>query len=669
MEWDGRTPDAAAYAALLKAAYTAVKEAAPGLPVAAAGLAFTTGDGQTAAGDLDYLQQLYREGAGAYFDVLAAHPYGFGQPPGQPAAADRLNFRRIELQRAVMIANGDDRKGVWITEMGWRTSAPAADRWQVVTAEQQRDYTIGAVEWAARYPWLQRMALWELTRAPDVYGYALWQGPGRTTPAYRALVERQDTASTSHATPASHDKDAPVEILAPDVIVRLGDRGELHPHWVHLYRGGERFSPDWKGEFFVQKNQSQGSYELLLETMQVDQPANRIAINGTTLFDPLQPRTRLDPTSTWATQRLPIPPSVLRAGVNEITIAGGLRLPVRQYAWWRWENFQLRNIRLAPYFVFPQATIRWETPLGAPRGWAETNRVRIMAESGSLFLTANRSGQIWQLEAPSAPQGQKLLPRAEGADEHVFRDAAEDGEAGETRQVAATDRGLLWRKGDSRWAPAAGAPAVHANVVIDHAGVWYAGLEQRGVWEANELQGPWRPAGLEGRTVLDLAAGGDSTLYAASDDGVYQRENAGWRRLPALPAGERAANANFVPRLWVGTRGEVVVRSEDRLFVLDPAGSTAWRPLGPEELQGRMLTAIGCCGEGTLVGTNGKGLWQQVEGGCMLWHTSHARDASRPHAACGSCGLRLPTHARRHAAARPRRSGPHVPVLSSTRVA
>jgi polysaccharide biosynthesis protein PslG len=652
LEWNGRTPDAAAYAAMLKAAYTAVKETAPGLPVAAAGLALTRGDGQAAAGDLDYLQQLYAAGAGPYFDVLAAHPYGFGQPPNQPPAPDRLNFRRLELQRAIMAANGDSRKPVWITEMGWRTRAPAAERWQVVTPEQQRDYTINALEWAARYPWLQRMALWELTRPPDTYGYALWQGPGQTTPAYRALVARQATAGTADETLMGNDAGAPVEILAPDVIVRLGDRGELHPHWVHLHRSGELFSPDWKGEFFVHKSQLGREYELVLETMQVDQPTNRIVINGTPL-DLLQPRTRLDPTSTWATQRLLIPTGVLRAGVNEITVASGLRLPVRQYAWWRWENFQFRNIRLAPRFVFPLATIRWETPyedmpteqgeaaqpeamqggqgrgapLSSPSGWAETNRVRIMAESGGLWLTANRSGQVWPLDTLQGSEVATLLAQADGAAEHVFRDVAETGSADDRadastdastdghRQVTATDRGLLWRRGDGRWAPVEGAPAAPANVVIHQAGAWYAGFEQRGVWAASAPQGPWQPAGLEGRTVLDLAALDGSTLYAASDDGVYRRQGDGWRRLRALPASESAANANFVPRLWMGTRGEVAARSEDRLFVLDPEAGSAWQPLGPEELQGRILTAIGCCGEGMLVGTNGKGLWQQVDGG------------------------------------------------------
>jgi hypothetical protein len=633
LEWDGRPPDPAGYTALLKAGYSAVKSVAPELPVLAAGLAFTAGDGTAAYNDLAFLEHMYAAGAGAYFDILAAHPYGFGQPPGQPPAADTLNFRRIELHRGVMAANGDGSKPIWITEMGWRTSAPPADRWQVVTPAQQRTYTLAALNWVRRYPWLQRLAFWELNRGDDLYGYALWGGPGRSTPAYRALVARApQTLPAARAAVA-----APVEILAPDVTIRLGDRGELHPHWVHLHRGGRLFSPDWRGEFFLTGAPEVSSFDLVLETMQVDQPTNRIAINGVPL-GALRPRSRLDPTSTWVTQRLSVPPSVLKQGANEIVIASGARLPVRQHRWWRWENFQFRNIRLDAHFVFPKPTIRWQempaeaagvltgtptaaragAPPASPGGWAETNRLRMIETEDVLWLTANRSGQIWQLDARSGAAPVRLQPEQQGAGERIFLDVAAT-DAG--LQVVATDAGLRWRQGATAWRPVQRAPAAYATVVIQQGGAWYAGFATQGVWTAQAPYGPWQPLGLAGRTVLDLAAGKEGQVYAAADNGVYLFTAGSWRRLPALPpAGEEGdpAQANFVGRLWLGPRGELVVRSEDRLFRwASPQSEESslsggmWQPFGPAKLQGRLLALARCCDAGALAGTNGRGIWQQ----------------------------------------------------------
>jgi hypothetical protein len=198
-----------------------------------------------------------------------------------------------------------------------------------------------------------------------------------------------------------------------------------------------------------------------------------------------------------------------------------------------------------------------------------------------------------------------------------------------------------------------GAPAAYAYVVTRHAGAWYAGFAEHGVWTAQTPPGPWQPLGLAGRTVLDLAAGAalrssldaaagaevpvSSTsagnyLLAGTDDGVHLFAAGAWQRLPSLPpAGEEdnAADADFAGRLWLSPRGELVVRSEDRLFQWAPPGGEdtakqdplplaargAWLPFGPPELAGRLLTLAGCCGEGTFVGSNGAGIWQQGPGG------------------------------------------------------
>ena len=637
LEWQGKRPDAAAYAAMLAHIYPVVKEAAPHLPVAAAGLAFTLGDGANAINDLDYLRELYAAGAGASFDALAAHPYGFGQPPEQAPALDRLNFRRLELHRSLMEANGDDHKPIWITEMGWRTSAPdPADRWQVVTPAQQREYTLAAIEFAAGYPWLERMAFWELTAAEDGYGYALWQGEGRTTPAYDALVERHEARRVADANEGasaapegiSHNEAPPsayfcaavnpcrvVEILAPDVIIRLGDRGELHPHWVHLYEGGERFSPVWEGEFFVGAAAAGRRQTLVLETMQIDQPTNEVWINGRWIAR-LPARTRPDPTSTWATARIALPAEAVQPGRNTIRILSGMRNPARSFRWWRRENFQFRHVRLESFSSeadFPASTFApmWR-PLPSPPGWGEPMRVRVFnaqeIEGPTVWLTENRNGQLWRGAATSTGT-LSLSPVTPMHAERLVVDVAVDDEF----TLAATNHGLFWRRGDADWTPAA-APSVYAHVVMKTDAGWCAGLEGRGLWCADEPTGRWRLLGLAGLSVLDLAIS-EERWFAATDAGVYLRTAASWRRLPSLPVAERsAADANYVPRLFLGAQGELVARSDGRLLRWDE-GSNRWAPFGPEQLQGRLYAVLDCCESGAQIAGSRTGLWRlEAEG-------------------------------------------------------
>ncbi|MCB0064394.1 MAG: hypothetical protein KDE19_19855, partial [Caldilineaceae bacterium] len=294
LEWHGQDPDPAAYVQLLRAGTEAARGVAPSLPIFMAGLAFTEG-GDGNMNDLTFLEGVYAAGGAAYFDGLALHPYGFGVPPSTPPAADRLNFRRLALHRQIITANGDSEKPVWITEMGWRVRAPdPADAWQVVTPAQQAAYLQEAIALVETdYPWIQRMAFWQLVAGGDQYGFDLWQGTADTSPAYRALVtacrERPGCDKPATAAPITQESLAhPVEILAPDVTIRLGDRDTLHPHWVHLHNNGRTTQEavlQWQGEFFLQPEQQIRRYTLLLETMQIDQPLNKLVVNGTPIGD------------------------------------------------------------------------------------------------------------------------------------------------------------------------------------------------------------------------------------------------------------------------------------------------------------------------------------------------------------------------------------------------
>ena len=191
-EWGGRPPDPAGYVALLKAGYQAVKAADPGALVVSAGLASTGDDTAAAEDDRRYLEAMYQAGAAPFFDVLGAHPYGFGYPPDDPHGAHHgLNMARLADLRAIMVAHGDQAKPIWATEMGWTVCASGAAAWQAVTEAQQADYLARAFRMApAAWPWLGLMSVWNLggERGTPWPGYSLLEPDGTPRPAYRALA-------------------------------------------------------------------------------------------------------------------------------------------------------------------------------------------------------------------------------------------------------------------------------------------------------------------------------------------------------------------------------------------------------------------------------------------------------------------------------------------------
>lgn len=114
------TPDAAKYAALLKASYASIKAADPGATVVS---------GPTTGNNYSWIQQLYANGAGGSFDVVAVHtdtacldrgPDAFYRDPGgQLAQFTFLGYRSVH---DVMAANGDGGKPIWMSELGWSST-------------------------------------------------------------------------------------------------------------------------------------------------------------------------------------------------------------------------------------------------------------------------------------------------------------------------------------------------------------------------------------------------------------------------------------------------------------------------------------------------------------------------------------------------------------------
>ena len=170
-EWGYQPADPARYVRLLEASYAPIKQANPSAVVLAGALAPTLEATGSSAGlnELDFLQEMYDLGAGEYFDALAIHSYGFQEPPEAEPAPDRLNFRRSELLREIMLANGDGHKPVTITESGWNDHA----RWtQAVRPSQRSAYTVRAFQYAEQnWQWLENLCIWALRYPADVYSY------------------------------------------------------------------------------------------------------------------------------------------------------------------------------------------------------------------------------------------------------------------------------------------------------------------------------------------------------------------------------------------------------------------------------------------------------------------------------------------------------------------
>ncbi|HIQ05311.1 MAG TPA: hypothetical protein EYH31_06395 [Anaerolineae bacterium] len=355
-EWGGRQPDPTAYATLLQAAYHAIKDADPNALVVSAGLAPTNDVNQQALDDRLYLRGLYTAGAAPFFDVLGAHPYGFAYPPDdRHMAHDGLNFARMLDLRQIMADAGDATKRIWATELGWTTTPVTPDQaWLQISETQQATYLVGAFERARReWPWLQLIAVWNLSAHlptdDEKRGYSVVNDDYQPRPAYQALATMPKPYPLSERwldlrhrlRPMSHT----YEVLAPDVVVRLGDVDTFYPHWARIY-GGQTPSRRWEGTFYA-RHPGHGPWLLTMEAMQVEEQGNLVRINGRLLEPPAIPlRGKPDGTSNWTTVFMTVPAGVLHTGVNHIEVLLSPRLPAYQDKHARYESMQFRNVRI-----------------------------------------------------------------------------------------------------------------------------------------------------------------------------------------------------------------------------------------------------------------------------------------------------------------------------------
>jgi hypothetical protein len=169
----------AAYTELLKQSYNAIKAVNPDMIVVSGAMTPTGAPAPAAMDDVEYLRQMYANGAKGFFDAVGAHPSGFANPPDalfqggdyDPARGydDHRSFffrNTMEEYRRVMVENGDGSKTIWPTEFGWpvwRFHGDARFTFaQQNSLERQAEYSVKAYELGREWGWVGTMFLWNL---------------------------------------------------------------------------------------------------------------------------------------------------------------------------------------------------------------------------------------------------------------------------------------------------------------------------------------------------------------------------------------------------------------------------------------------------------------------------------------------------------------------------
>jgi polysaccharide biosynthesis protein PslG len=195
---NGNNEGGAGYAALVKAAYPAIKAVDPTITVVAGALAPYGPYGQTSASAINpitFLQQMYAAGAGGYFDALSMHPYNFAQGL---TATEMLSdeswsgwSQMVDTNpslRSVMIANGDSNKKIWITEMGAPTYSGGVSQTEQANLATQVVALWKSYSWAGNFYWYDlRDDCTDSTN--DQCNFGVVEANDTPKPAYAALTQ------------------------------------------------------------------------------------------------------------------------------------------------------------------------------------------------------------------------------------------------------------------------------------------------------------------------------------------------------------------------------------------------------------------------------------------------------------------------------------------------
>ncbi len=154
------------YAAMLRAAYPAIKQANPNVPVLAGSLVGFNGI---------FLRALYAAGIKGYYDGLAVHFY-------------TLTLAALREFREAQLANGDT-KPLWLDEFGWSSCWP---RYRIqqeqacVTPQVQATNITNLYRSLARTPYIAADVLYQL-QGSRAENFGVLDEKGARKPAYAAL--------------------------------------------------------------------------------------------------------------------------------------------------------------------------------------------------------------------------------------------------------------------------------------------------------------------------------------------------------------------------------------------------------------------------------------------------------------------------------------------------
>jgi hypothetical protein len=157
----------ARYAAVLRAAYAAIKGANPNVPVLAGALVGSNGG---------FLRELYAAGIKGYYDGLAVHYYN-------------LTLGSLRSIHEAQLANGDTTP-VWLDEFGWTSCWPAQQLEQeqgCVTERVQALNITNTLRALARTPWVAAAVLYKLQDSP-LEEFGLFSPNGARKPAFGAFA-------------------------------------------------------------------------------------------------------------------------------------------------------------------------------------------------------------------------------------------------------------------------------------------------------------------------------------------------------------------------------------------------------------------------------------------------------------------------------------------------
>jgi hypothetical protein len=156
------------YAAILRAAYPAIKQADPSVPVLAGSLVGYNGV---------FLRALYAAGIKGYYDGVAVHFYS-------------LTLASLRSFRAVQVASGDT-KPLWLDEFGWSSCWPShrieAEQACVNSQIQARNIT-DMFRTLARAPYVVADVLYKLQSTPTE-SFGVLSDSGARKPAFAALAQ------------------------------------------------------------------------------------------------------------------------------------------------------------------------------------------------------------------------------------------------------------------------------------------------------------------------------------------------------------------------------------------------------------------------------------------------------------------------------------------------